>query len=160
MFNEVMAVFGDPQRMQVEVTTGSGHPVVLDTGPDDGDDAGARPMEAILAALAGCTSMDVASILRKKRQVLERYEIAARGERSEEHPQVFTRIVVEHRVGGELDPEAVRRSVELSATRYCPVNAMLSRGVTIEHWYRMGFEPDEGEAVLVAVTGPEGSRVA
>ncbi len=158
MSNEVMAVFGDPQRMQVEATTGSGHRIVLDTGPEDGDDAGARPMEVLLAALAGCTSMDVASILRKKRQVPERYEIAVRGERAEEHPQVFTRIVVEHRVGGALDEEAVRRSVELSATRYCPVNAMLSQGATIEHWYRMGFDPDEGRAVLVAVSGPEGSR--
>ena len=160
MSDEVMVVFRDPQRMQVEATTGSGHRMVLDTGPDDGDDAGPRPMEAILAALAGCTAMDVASILRKKRQVPERYEIAVRGERAEEHPQVFTRIVVEHRVGGELDPEAVRRSVELSATRYCPVNAMLSRGVTIEHWYRMGFDADETRAALVAVSGPEGSRVA
>ena len=157
MSNEVLAVVGDPQRMQVEATTGSGHRIVLDTGPDDGDDAGARPMEMVLVALAGCTAMDVASILRKKRQVPVRYEIAVRGERAEEHPQVFTRIVVEHRVGGTVDAEAVRRSVELSATRYCPVSAMLSRAVTIEHWYRMGLDPEEGSAVLVAAIGPEGS---
>ena len=157
MSNEVLAVVGDPQRMQVEATTGSGHRIVLDTGPDDGDDTAATPMEAVLVALAGCTAMDVASILRKKRQVPERYEIAVRGERSEEHPQVFTRVTVEHRIGGTVDPEAVRRSVELSATRYCPVSAMLSRAVTIEHRYRMGLDPDRGSAVLVAVTGPEDS---
>lgn len=157
MENEVVARFVDIARMKVEVTSGSGHQAVMDSGPDDGDDAGARPMEMLLAALVGCTAMDVASILRKKRQPPVSYEIAARGERSEAHPQVFARIVVEHRVSGELDPEAVRRSVELSATKYCPVNAMLSRAVSIEHWYRIG----EGtESVLAVVTGPEGSRAA
>ena len=154
MNNDVLARFVDPARMRVEATSGSGHPLVMDTGPTDGDDGGATPMEALLAALAACTAMDVASILRKKRQRPDRYEIAARGERSEAHPQVFTRIVVEHRVDGDVADEALRRSIELSATRYCPVNAMLSQSVSIEHWYRSGEAP----SVMVAVTGPDGVR--
>jgi putative redox protein len=150
MENEVLAHFVDPARMRVEIATGSGHSIELDGGAPDGDDSGARPMETLLAALAGCTSMDVASILRKKRQVPTDYAIAVRGEHGEAHPRVFTRIVVEHRVSGAVDPEAIRRSVELSAARYCPVSAMLSSAATIEHWYRLGDQA----AVLVVTTGP------
>jgi putative redox protein len=110
----------------------------------------------VLAGLAGCTGMDVISILRKKRQVPERYEIAVTGERSSEHPRVYTAIVVEHRVTGNVDPEAVRRSVELSATRYCPVSAMLSASVRIEHRYRLERTAQDAEpaSALVVVTGP------
>jgi putative redox protein len=72
---------------------------------------------------------------------------------------VYTSITVEHRVTGEVEAEAVRRSVELSSTKYCPVSAMLSASVTIEHWYRLNDPEAAGEAVLVAVTGPHGTRV-
>ena len=155
MENEVLARFVDPSRMRVEVTSGSGHVSAMDTGPEDGDDTAASPMETMLGALAACTAMDVATILRKKRQHPATYEIAARGERSERHPQVYSRIVVEHRLTGELSSEAVRRSVELSATKYCPVSAMLSRSVAIEHRFRIGGQ----ESRLVAVTGPDGTRL-
>jgi putative redox protein len=80
-------------------------------------------------------------------------------ESANEHPQVFTAITVEHRLAGELDPEAVRRSIELSSTRYCPVSAMLSRAVTIEHWYRLNRTDGDPVRALVAVTGPAGHRV-
>jgi putative redox protein len=101
--------------------------------------------------------MDVASILRKKRQVPASYQIAVTGERRTEHPTVYTSIVVEHRVTGEIDPEAVRRSVELSATSYCPVSAMLSRSVRIEHRYRLMRNEHDSDPVsaLVVVTGPD-----
>ncbi len=133
--------------------------MAMDAALPDGDGSAAEPKEALLAALAGCTGMDVASILRKKRQVPRTYEIAVSAESATEHPKVFTGITVEHRVSGAVAAEAVRRSIELSATRYCPVIAMLSASVTIEHWYRL--QSDDGEAVkfLVAVSGPRGSRV-
>ncbi len=153
----VLATFADPEQgMHVAAKSGSGFPIELDSSAGGEARAGASPTEAVLAALAGCTSMDVASILRKKRQVPARYEIAVSGERTEEHPQVFTSIVVEHRVTGDVDPEAVRRSVELSATRYCPVSAMLSHGVRIEHRYRLARseQDDEPVSALVVVTGP------
>jgi hypothetical protein len=53
----------------------------------------------------------------------------------------------------------VRRSVELSSTRYCPISAMLSRAVPIEHWYRLSRPDGDEVEVLVAVTGPSGHRV-
>jgi len=139
----------------VAAESGSGFTIDFDAS-ESTERAGAAPTEVVLGALAGCTAMDVASILRKKRQVPLRYQIAVSGERSAEHPRVFTSIVVEHRVTGEIDPEAVRRSVELSATRYCPVSAMLSHGVRIEHRYRLvrSEQDDEPVSALVVVTGP------
>lgn len=146
--------FHDPQRMRVEATTSNGHLIAFDDGPPDGDDSAAGPVTTVLASLAGCTSMDVASILRKKRQRAERYTLYLTGERAEEHPRVYTRIVVEHRVEGDVTAEALRRSIELSATRYCPINAMLSASVEIEHRYRLGAEGPDQRSEVVVVTGP------
>ena len=116
------------------------------------------PVETIVASLAGCAGMDVIAILQKKRQVVERYEIETQALQRTEYPQVLTEIEVIHVVEGPVVLEqAVRRAIELSATKYCPVNAMLSAGATeIRHRYRMkctGLEPKEAEG-LVVVTGP------
>jgi putative redox protein len=149
----------DPARGRVDARTGRGQRIVMDADPSEGDDGAATPKEAILAALAGCTSMDVAAILRKKRQTVDAYEIAVSAESAEQHPKVFTSITVEHRMAGACDPEALRRSIELSSTRYCPVSAMLSKAVKIEHWYRLTPPGRASMEALVAVTGPDGSRV-
>lgn len=149
----------DPARSRTDVQTERGQPITLDADPPEGDDSAPGPKEALLAALAGCTGMDVASILRKKLQRATRYEITVSGESASEHPKVFTSITVEHRVSGAVDAEALRRSIELSATRYCPVNAMLSATATVEHRYRLTGEDGKSVEALVAVTGPEGARV-
>ncbi len=154
----VEATFIDPQRMRVEATTEGGHHLDFDVGPPDGDGSAADPIDGILAALAGCTSMDVASILRKKRQRAARYTIHVTGERAADHPRVYTSIVVEHRLEGDVTPEALRRSIELSATHYCPVNAMLSASAEVEHRYRIDRDGVPGTSELVTVTGP--GRVA
>ncbi len=151
------ATFTDPgDGMRVDARTASGFTITFDTDESGDQRVGPSPMEAVLVALASCTSMDIASILRKKRQAAVAYEIAVRGERSDEHPRVYTSIVVEHRVTGDVDLEALRRSVELSATRYCPVNAMLSASVRIEHSLRLMRDPQDGAPVTasVVVTGP------
>jgi putative redox protein len=149
----------DPARSRVDARTDDGHPIAMDGDPPDGDGSAAGPKEALLAALAGCTAMDVAAILRKKRQAVATYEIEVNAESASRHPKVFTAIAVEHRVAGDVDPEAVRRSVELSSTRYCPVNAMLSKAVPIEHRYRLTRSDGTTVAALVAVIGPDGARV-
>jgi len=149
----------DPARSRVEARTSHDQPIVMDADPPEGEDSAAGPRETLLAALAGCTSMDVASIMRKKRQRATSYEVAVSGEAATEHPRVFTAIAVEHRVSGDVEAEALRRSIELSATRYCPVNAMLSKTATVEHRYRLTDATGATFAALVAVTGPEGTRV-
>jgi putative redox protein len=132
---------------------GSGHSIVLDDGA--GDD-GMRPAELIPLALAGCTAMDVISILRKKRQAVARYEVQATGEQMDGHPNAFTRIDVVHVVeGSAIDVEAVRRAIELSATRYCSVGATLSSGLTeIHHSYLVRDETGAERSAEVAVLGP------
>ena len=86
------------------------------------------PMEALLASLAGCMAMDVASILEKKRQSVASYRIEIEGERPEAgvYPRPFTAVRMRHIVTGDsVDPEAVRRAIELSETKYCSVAATL-----------------------------------
>lgn len=155
-----LATVVDPrQAIRVDAVTGTGFELIFDTADAGADRAGPSPTESILAALAACTSMDVGSILRKKRQPAASYRIAVTGEKADEHPQVYTSIVVEHQVAGDVEPEALRRAVELSATMYCPVSAMLSRSVRIEHRYRLSQGDREEVSALVVITGPEGPQV-
>jgi putative redox protein len=97
-----------------------------------GDQEGFRPMELFAIGLAGCTAMDVISILKKKQQDVTAFEVQVHVERSNQHPRVFTNVEIEYIVTGHnVDPVAVNRSVELSLTKYCPANAMLSKSVPI-----------------------------
>jgi len=124
------------QEMRFRGTSESGHEIVLDADPESGGkNAGPRPMELLLLALAGCMAMDVISILRKKREPVEGYEVRISGRRAQEHPQVFTEIHLEHVVTGDVREESLARAIELSDTRYCPVRAMLrpETRVTLSH---------------------------
>ncbi len=104
--------------------------------PSDG--AYLTPMELLLMALAGCTGMDVADILRKKRQPVDSMEIRVRGTRAEDHPRVYTAIELEYILSGaDLSPEAVARSIELSMKKYCSVSGMLERSVSIRTSFRI-----------------------
>jgi len=142
-------------EMRYEATTGSGHLVLADNRAGD---SAPRPTELVLVGLATCTAMDVIAICRKKRLVVDRYRIHLRAEQRLAYPQVFTRIDLLHDLEGvDLAEEAVRRSVELSATKYCPVSAMLSAGATeIHHAYRIS-DPSDAASLReaeVIVTGP------
>jgi putative redox protein len=145
----------DPaNRLRIEATAESGFDLRFDTVPASEGGIGPGPTEAILASLAACTAMDVASILRKKRQVVDRSRIEVSAQKADAHPQVYTAISVEHQVAGEVTAEALRRAIELSATAYCPVSAMLSGSVPIDHRYRLQRTGAEDEAGLAAHTGP------
>lgn len=112
----------------------SGHAVVMDAAANvGGEDSAARPSELLLIALAGCTGMDVVSILRKKRQPVTGLEVLVQAEQATEHPKRFTAMKVEYRVhGAGVDPAAVRRAIELSESTYCSVGATLREPVTIK----------------------------
>src|SRR6266849_3429694 len=135
--------------MRFEVEAGSGHQVTLDAAEHDGgQNEGFRPMEMLLVGLAGCTGMDVISILRKKRQHVTGYEVHVQGVRAEEHPMVFVEITVEHVVTGHhVRPEAVARAIELSEERYCGAGAMLGKVAHLTHTYRI---VEVAETVAVA----------
>ncbi len=144
-------LIGDGLRF--DVTLGSGHTIVLD---DAEGNAGPRPAELIGAALAGCTAMDVISILRKKRQAVSGYEVRVSGIQGDGHPNAFTRFDVVHVVDGNgIDPEAVRRAIELSATRYCSVGSTLASGALELHHAYLIRDPGGGERYAeVLVIGP------
>jgi putative redox protein len=133
-------------------TSSSGHTVVLDNAEGD---AGPRPIELLLMAQAGCTAMDVASILRKKRQPFSRYEVRVAGEQRDAHPHSFERVRVVHLVEGDVEVDAVRRAIELSATRYCSVTANLASGAAeVRHAYIVRDAVGEEHYGEVVVTGP------
>ena len=128
--------------------------------------SGPRPTELVLAAIAGCTAMDVVEILAKKRQVVDCYSVEVTGTQREKAPNVYTDITVNHVVEGDVETEAVRRSIELSATRYCTVSAQLASGVArMTHRYTIkrpgvaGAEPRQ-ESGEVVVEGPSKSLPA
>jgi putative redox protein len=121
-------------KMSFSGEAGSGFSVPLGAeAAVGGDEDGFRPLELLLVGLAGCTAMDVISILRKKRQQVTAFSVHADGDRADGHPRVFTRIRLRYAVRGRgIDPAAVARAIELSETKYCPAQAMLRPGVTIE----------------------------
>lgn len=123
--------------MRFEAQASSGHHVTLDAAEQDGGrDTGFRPMEMLLVGLAGCTGMDVISILRKKRQQVTAYEVQVEGIRADHHPMVFTTIRVEHIITGRhIQPEAVARAIQLSEERYCGAGAMLGKVAHLTHTY-------------------------
>lgn len=121
------------KNMSFTGSSDSGFSLPLGTDNElGGDNDGFRPLELIAIGLAGCTGMDVISILSKKKQKVTEFNVQVHAEKAAEHPKVFTKIEVEYRVKGEdIDRAAVERAVELSVTKYCPAQAMLSKAVPI-----------------------------
>jgi putative redox protein len=103
-------------------------------GPEElgGHNAGSRPMELLLMSLAGCTAMDVISILKKKRAPVSDFEMELEAERAADHPKIFTRIHIKYIVYGHgVKQDDVQRAIELSVTKYCSVHAMLHHAAEI-----------------------------
>jgi putative redox protein len=125
--------------MQFEGTADSGHTLVLDAAPEvGGANNGFRPMELMALSLAGCTAMDVISILRKKRQEVSSFEVKVDASRAGEHPHVFTAMAVTYVLRGKgIDPAAVERAIKLSEEKYCPAQAMLRQAAPITLTYEI-----------------------
>lgn len=138
------------QRMTFDATADSGFHLTLGTDPAvGGDNDGFRALELMLISLLGCTAMDVISILRKKRQEVTAFEVRGHAERAPEHPKVFTQITIEYHVTGrQVDENAVVRSIELSAVRYCPAQAMLGKVVPIALHYFIYEDTPEGPQLV------------
>jgi putative redox protein len=112
-----------------------------------GSNTGARPMEFIAMGLAGCTGMDVISILLKKKQAVTDFHVNVHLDRADEHPKVFTEAVIEYLVyGSDVDEAAVIRAISLSAEKYCPAQAMLGGIFPIQLKYKI-FD-GESQALL------------
>ncbi|KGE71397.1 OsmC family protein [Spirochaeta lutea] len=102
-----------------------------------GENRGFRPMQALLASLAGCSVMDLVSIIEKQRMTLKDIQIQVDGQRADSTPSVFTAIHLHYILRGQLIPEKVERAVELAVKKYCSVGAMLEHSVTITYDYEI-----------------------
>jgi putative redox protein len=127
------------ERMTFIASSDSGFEVRLDAEKSvGGDESGFEPLELLAMGLAGCTAMDVLSILRKKKQDITAFEVKVHAERAGEHPKVFTRGVIDYVISGHgIDESALLRAIELSATKYCPAQGMLSKVVPLELQYHI-----------------------
>lgn len=108
--------------------------IILDGSPSIGGlNEGMRPMETLLSALAGCSAMDVVSLLNKMRQPLEGLEIEVDGTRDEKQvPAIFTHIHLKFSLIGNLDEKKVKKAISMSVDQYCSVARMLESKATIE----------------------------
>jgi putative redox protein len=138
-------------RMTFTGSAGTGFEVPLGAAQAvGGDEDGFRPMQLIAVGLAGCTAMDVISILSKKRQDVTEYEVRVDASQAEDHPKVYTGAVIEYHVTGHAIQEAaVIRAIELSATRYCPAQAMFIDVFPMSLKYFIYESQGEGQRVLI-----------
>ena len=110
----------------------NGNTIVFDA--DAAHTHGPSPMEAVLMALCGCTSVDVISILKKKRQDIAGLRVSAAAEQAPEPPRVFTHIKLTYAVRGtHLSRKAVEDAVSLSKRKYCSVSLMLEKALPVEY---------------------------
>ncbi|MCK4801558.1 MAG: OsmC family protein [Anaerolineales bacterium] len=141
-------------RLSFTGTADSGFEVDLGSYPEvGGDNDGFRPMELMSLSLAGCTAMDVISILGKKRQEILDFQVKVLAERTDKHPKVFTKAVIEYHVAGNgISESALRRAIELSADPYCPAQAMLGKIIPIGLKYSI-YEGDVISSTALVAEG-------
>jgi len=130
----------------------SGFPVQMDADASFGGTGnGVRPMEMVALGLAGCTGMDVISVLQKKRQQVTQFEVRVDAPRSAEHPKAFTSALITYVIAGKnVDEAAVLRSIELSITKYCPVQFMLAQVFPVKLHYEIYEDEGDGNRRLTS----------
>jgi putative redox protein len=110
--------------------------VELQMGSDEVQ-KGVSPMEMLLMAIAGCTGMDIISILEKKRQPIKDFKLVVRGLRAQDFPMIWTDIDVEYQVWGDVDPKALEQAIQLSEDKYCSVGIMLGKAASVRSTYKI-----------------------
>jgi putative redox protein len=119
--------------LQFVARSGNGPAVVIDSSEGG---SGASPMQLLLMGIAGCTAIDIAVIIEKKRVRMSRFEIMITGNQAEDHPKRYTKISIEYLIYGKgIKPGAVEQAIELSQKKYC--SAMASLNAEFEHSYQI-----------------------
>lgn len=114
--------------------TPSGHEIKMDAAIEvGGTNSGARPMELLLNALAGCTGIDIINILHKMRLNPVAFSMEVEGSRAEEHPKRFTDIHIHYLLEGDLPEAKVERAIRLSEEKYCSVSHTLNAKITMSY---------------------------
>ena len=126
------------EDLLLEAENDTGNKITLDSSVSvGGKNRGVRPLQLMLLSLAGCTSMDVLSILQKKREPVQDFQVIVTAEQAESHPKVFTSMHIEYIVTGDVSEKALQRAIDLSENIYCPAQAMLRPAATITSSYRI-----------------------
>lgn len=134
------------QAVHFRATSAEGHTVDIDGGPtSDGEDQGARPMQLVLMAAGGCSSIDIHLILKKMRQSVDDLKIEVEGERVDTIPGVFKKITFHYHFKGDLNKEKVRKSIDMSLDKYCSVVKMLDHNVEIAYHFSINGKLIEKE---------------
>ncbi|HEY4549762.1 MAG TPA: OsmC family protein [Bacillus sp. (in: firmicutes)] len=121
-------------KMSFLAETPSGHQIQMDASEDvGGQNSGARPTELILSAVAGCTGIDIISILQKMRLEPISFQMDIKSDRAENHPKRFTHIHIHYALEGDLPEEKVVRAIELSNDKYCSVSHSLNAEMTTSY---------------------------
>ncbi|WP_042355816.1 OsmC family protein [Bacillus rubiinfantis] len=121
-------------KMAFTGITPSGHELKMDAAPEvGGENTGARPTELLLNAIAGCTGIDIISILQKMRLDPKSFHMDVKGERADDHPKRFTDIHIHYALEGELPEDKVVRAIQLSKDKYCSVSHSLSANITASY---------------------------
>lgn len=121
-------------KMAFTGTTPSGHQLIMDAAPEvGGENKGARPTELLLNAVAGCTGIDIISILTKMRVTPTSFTMEVEAERAEEHPKKVTKLHIHYVLEGDLPEDKVVRAIKLSKDTYCSVSHSLSAEITVSY---------------------------
>lgn len=142
MKSVVKANFLEKMSFEVEI---SGHKLIIDADENvGGENKGARPKPLMLAALAGCTSMDVISILRKMKVEFDDFNVSVEGDLTEEHPKYYKSMHVIYDIkGNNLPLEKIKKAVNLSEDKYCGVSALYKKVIPVTSEIRLnGIKSD------------------
>jgi putative redox protein len=134
------------EKMHLTVQVG-GFQIEMDANPPFGDAKHPTPKQVLLASMAGCTAMDVVSLLKKHKQNFTSLKMGVDAEAQTEQPQIFKIATMSYFVDGEVEPAKLNEAIHLSLSKYCSVNAMVSKVVNI-HWkaFIKGQLTGEGKA--------------
>ncbi len=138
MQNKVKVELKQAYGMTLIARADSNNWVVMDTSEEvGGHNAGPRPMELLLMGLAGCTGMDVISILDKMKVKYDDFRIEIEADKAETHPKVYTKIHIKYRIWGDVPEDKLKTAIDLSREKYCSAQAMLSKAAEITSEYEI-----------------------
>jgi putative redox protein len=127
------------QDFRMEAVNDKGNSIIMDAGvADGGHDSGLRPMQLLLAAMGGCSAIDLIGILRKQREPLQDLKITVTGEREQGVvPSLYTEVHVHFRLLGDINQQKAERAVELSVEKYCSVAKTLENTAVVTHSFEI-----------------------
>jgi len=127
------------QDFRMEAVNDKGNSIIMDAGASDGGhDSGVRPMQLLLAAMGGCSAIDLIGILRKQREPLTDLKITVTGEREQGVvPSLYTEVHVHFRLFGNINQDKAERAVELSVEKYCSVAKTLEKTAVVTHSFEI-----------------------